>query len=313
MTYSETPSSRDCPVCGTSYLKANVSFSENLDPTKVSSLSYASRKEPEFMCHRLVECPTCDLLYADLPPSEELLALSYHCADYDSSDEADDAANSYIKAMRSTLNGLNLGRALEIGTGTGVLLEHLAKIGFAAVEGVEPSEKAIASAPAHRLPWIKKGMFREGDFEPESFDLICCFMTMEHVRDPLLVSQAAFRLLRPAGAFITITHDRRSWLNRILGKRSPIIDIEHMQLFSPYSICYLFNRVGYEDISTKAFSNRYSLRYWIRLCPIPGSIKKSIIATLEKFGIANKKLAFNVGNSISIGFKPSNINGVEKN
>ena len=309
--HPEIPASRDCPVCGTSHLGANTLFSENLDPAKVSSLSYASRKEPEFMCHRLVECPTCDLLYADLPPSEELLALSYHRADYDSSDEADDAANSYIKAMRNALNNLKLGRALEIGTGTGVLLERLAKIGFATVEGVEPSEKAIASAPAHRLPWIKMGMFREDDYQPESFDLICCFMTMEHVRDPLLVSQAAFRLLRPAGAFITITHDRHSLLNRILGKHSPIIDIEHMQLFSPLSICYLFHKTGYAGVTTTAFSNSYSLRYWMRLCPFPGVIKKLLISTLGKFGIANKKLTFNVGNSISIGFKPVNTNGVE--
>ena len=303
MENMNTVQSRDCPVCGASFLKASLFIPENFDSNKVSTLSFASRKEPEFMCHRLVECPQCDLVYVDLPPSQENLAHSYHAADYDSSEEADDAALSYIEALQNTFNQLTLGSALEIGTGTGVFLEHLVKLGFTSVEGIEPSEKAIAAAPAHRVRWIKEGMFSESDYKPESFDLICCFMTMEHVRDPLMVAQAAMRLLKPGGAFVTITHDRRSWVNRCLGRGSPIIDIEHMQLFSPKSICYLLNTIGYKEISTKAFTNRYTTQYWLRLCPFPASVKEFLLWLLIKTKIAQIKLSFNVGNSITVGFK----------
>jgi 2-polyprenyl-3-methyl-5-hydroxy-6-metoxy-1,4-benzoquinol methylase len=296
---------RDCPVCGETFLKASLFIPENYDVSKISSSSFASRKEPEFMCHRLVECPQCDLVYVDSPPSQENLADSYHVADYDSSEEADDAALSYIKALQSTFNRLTLGSALEIGTGTGVFLEYLVKSGFTSVEGIEPSEKAIAAAPAHRLGWIKKGIFRESDYKPESFDLICCFMTMEHVRDPLLVTRAAFRLLKNGGVFVTITHDRRSWLNRCLGRLSPIIDIEHMQLFSPTSIYSLFRNAGFKNVKSKAFANTYSIHYWLRLCPLPIKIKNNFINFLLKLGIANKKVTFNVGNTITEGFKKS--------
>jgi len=296
--------SRNCPVCGTSYTQARLVVAENIDPSKVSGLSFASRKEPEFMCHRLVECPACDLVYADQPPEEATLAQSYHAADYDSSEEADDAARSYIEAVAPILRKIKLERALEIGTGTGVFLEHLVKAGFVHVEGIEPSEKAIAAAPEHRRLWIREGMFNESDYAPESFDLICCFMTMEHVRDPLAVAESARRLLRPGGVFVTVTHDRRNGLNKLLGSRSPIIDIEHMQLFSPKSICYLFDKVGYRDVSTSSFPNRYSFRYWLRLCPFPGFLKKAILAITSGIGLANRKLTFNVGNSFSAGFKP---------
>jgi hypothetical protein len=54
---------------------------------------------------------------------------------------------------------------------------------------------------------------------------------MEHVLDPKVIALPAFRLLRPGGAFVTVTHDHRGRLNRLLGRRSPIIDIEHLQLF----------------------------------------------------------------------------------
>lgn len=297
--------SRDCPVCKTSFSQARLVVEENIDPSKLSGLSFASRKEPEFMCHRLVQCPECGLVYADKPPDEATLANSYHTADYDSSEEADDAAHSYIEAMAPTLRLLSRrGKTLEIGTGTGVFLDCLAKEGFVHVEGVEPSSKAIAAAPVHRRDWIREGMFREHDYAPESLDLICCFMTMEHVRDPLAVAEAAFRLLRPGGAFVTVTHDYNGWLNRLLGKHSPIIDLEHMQLFSSQSICYLFNKVGYVNVSTTAFANRYSFRYWLKLCPFPRFLKRAIFLFFRMIRVADRKLKFNVGNSFSAGFKP---------
>jgi SAM-dependent methyltransferase len=298
--------SRPCPVCKTDYSKARLVVAENIDPKKISGLSFASRKEPEFMCHRLVECPECGLVYADQPPDEEMLALSYHAADYDSSEEADDAARSYSEVIAVTLEALERrDNALEIGTGTGVFLEYLAKAGFAKVEGVEPSSKAIAAAPLHRQSWIREGMFDENDYEPESFDLICCFMTMEHVRNPLAVAEAVFRLLRPGGVFVTVTHDCKGWLNRMLGKRSPIIDFEHMQLFSEPSIRYLFKTAGFANVSTSTFANQYTLRYWLRLCSFPGFIKRVILAFVSALSLTNRKISLNVGNSFSAGFKPA--------
>ena len=74
--------------------------------------------------------------------------------------------------------------ALEIGTGTAAFLARLSDAGFGEVVGVEPSVAAIAAAPSARKSWIREGIFREKDFAPESFDLICCFMTLEHVLDP---------------------------------------------------------------------------------------------------------------------------------
>ena len=254
--------SRPCPVCHTGSDKATLFAGKNIHKAKFSALSFASRKEPEYMCHQLVQCPTCDLIYANQPPEEEELAHEYHMADYDSSEEANDAAASYVRAIRPTLGALARHQSvLEIGTGTGIFLEYLSREGFTDLVGVEPSPAAIATAPAYRHAWIREGMFEEKDFIPGSFDLICCFMTMEHVRDPNIIANAAFRLLRPGGAFVTVTHDYRSLTNRLLGKRSPIIDIEHLQLFSERSVRYLFESVGYTDVTVNAFLNTYSLRY----------------------------------------------------
>ena len=296
--------SRPCPACHTGSDKAKLFIEKNINSAKLSGFSFASRKEPEYMCHRLVQCPTCDLVYADQPPGEDELAHAYHVADYDSSEEANDAAAAYILAIKPALSMLARRRsALEIGAGTGIFLDYLSREGFTELIGIEPSSAAIAAAPEYRRAWIRKGMFNGNDFTPESFDLICCFMTMEHVRAPDIVAKAAFRLLRPGGAFVTVTHDYRSWVNRLLGKRSPIIDIEHMQLFSERSMRYLFKNAGYADVTVNAFANTYSLRYWMRLAPLPRGIKSGLCSLIATLGGGNAKLSLNVGNLITVGFK----------
>ena len=285
---------------------ARLYLEGNIDKSKLTEFSFASRKEPEFMCHRLVQCPGCDLVYVDQPPAADELAHAYHVANYDSSEEASDAAAAYIRAIRPTLDKLSRCQSvLEIGTGTGIFLEYLSREGFSELVGVEPSSAAIEAAPSSRRPWIREAMFDEHDFEPDSFDLICCFMTMEHVHEPAVIAGAALRLLRPGGVFVTVTHDYRSMVNRLLGRKSPIIDIEHMQLFSKRSVQTLFERSGYTGIETKSFVNTYALTYWLRLAPLPVVLKRNVSKMLTGLHLAHFKLGVNVGNHITAGFKPT--------
>ena len=140
--------SRYCPVCNTSSETASLFLERNIDPEKLSNFSFASRKEPEFMCHQLLQCMTCDLVYVDQPPLDSDLANAYHVAEYDSAEEALDAATAYIKAIQPILDALKQHKdVLEIGVGTGIFLGQLASKGFTGLIGIEPSVAAIAAAP----------------------------------------------------------------------------------------------------------------------------------------------------------------------
>jgi len=302
-----TPTSalrRPCPVCEAGPDKAVPFLEDSIDASRLSEFSFASRKVPEYMSHRLVRCTACDLVYADSPPDAQALATAYHLAAYDSAQEADDAAAAYLQAAQPALRQLpRRCSALEIGAGTGIFLECLGSAGFTDLTGVEPSAAAIDAAPAHRRAWLREGVFRESDFEPESFDLVCCFMTLEHVRDPRAIADAAMRLLRPGGAFVAVTHDYRSPVNRLLGKRSPIIDIEHMQLFSAASVRRLFEGSDYERISVNAFVNRYRTSYWLRLAPLPSALKAGLTRALSATRMDRLRIGMNVGNLFAAGFK----------
>ena len=296
---------RLCPVCAADMQHARLFLPENIDPSRLTGLSFASRKVPEFMSHRLVRCLDCDVIYADSPPDQVELAQAYHTSDFDSADEATDAADAYARAIRPSLNRLaGRGAALEIGAGTGAFLEHLATAGFARIVGIEPSRAAIAAAPASRQPWIREGIFERCQFSEGSFDLIACFMTLEHVRDPCDLTREVVRLLKPGGAFITVTHDWRAPINRILGRRSPIIDIEHMQLFSRLSIERLFAEAGLAAITSTSFVNRYALSYWMRLMPLPDGVRRLMSAGLSTSGLGGLKLGVNVGNRLCVGWRP---------
>jgi SAM-dependent methyltransferase len=295
---------RSCPICQTSYKKSKLFLKEKIDHKALSQFSYASRKNPEFMRHNLMQCPNCDLVYVSNPPKKSDLANAYHISDFDSSEEANDAAKSYLESITEILAQLpSKESALEIGSGTGIFLEHLKKRGFSNLVGIEPSSAAINAAPKHRKKWLRKGIFVAKDFKPNTFDLICCFMTMEHVHDPLITALDARKLLKPGGLFVTVTHDYRNILNKILGENSPIIDIEHMQIFSDKSIKKTFEIAGYKKIMTKTLSNTYSLAYWFKLTPIPNDIKNILIKLINIIGIGKLKLKLNVGNTISWGSK----------
>jgi len=296
--------SRNCPVCDANPSASQLFAKENIDEQKISGLSFASRKPPELMSHHLVCCNHCDLVYAPTPPSVQELASAYHSADYDSSEEANDAASSYLRASLSVINKIpQLGSALEIGTGTGIFLELLEMAGFQKLVGVEPSQSAIDAAPVRTQAWIQHGIFEEKNFQPESFDFVCCFMTLEHVQDPMELTQSVLKLLKPGGAFVSVTHDYRSFVNKALGMRSPIIDIEHMQLFSKKSIQEMFVRAGYKNVSASSFVNSYSIQYWLRLSPLPKAMKSSISKLLSLLGLNKQHLSVNVGNTFTVGYK----------
>lgn len=255
-----------------------------------------------------MQCPTCDLVYADSPPTESTLAQAYKDAAYDSSEEASYASIAYAKAIEPILGQLEKRHsALEIGTGTGVFLEKLEELGFKTLVGIEPSTAAINASSNRARGWIRSGIFNAADFEPSSFDLICCFMTLEHVRNPMELCKDAINLLKPGGLFVTVTHDYRSIVNRLLGEKSPIIDIEHMQLFSNKSILELFLGAGFCNTNTRKFKNIYPLSYWLKISPIPTKIKSYLLNKFTEKPIGKKKIGLNVGNTMAFGFKPKNI------
>jgi|SRR5471030_81761 SAM-dependent methyltransferase len=297
---------RNCPLCGSADRTA-VRYPANFDESKLDDFAFASRKLPELMHLTLVECPGCHLLYASPALTDGFLADAYGEASYDSTEEAQYAARTYAAELPRIMNGrfAALGTALEIGSGNGAFLDHLKKAGFASVIGVEPSLAAANQAAPEVRSFIRLGMFNPKDFEPGSLSLFACFQTIEHVENPLELCQAANRLLSSGGAIYLIGHDRESLVNRAMGTRSPIFDIQHQQLFSKMSLRYLLENTGFTGVEITTIRNRYPLAYWTKLLPLPGGLKKSLLWILTASELGRLSIAMNVGNLAAVGYKPA--------
>jgi SAM-dependent methyltransferase len=292
---------RGCPTCGSTD-DSRVFAEQRLDFTALDEHAFASRKRPEHMRLRLVACPDCDLVYASPVPSPEALARAYDAAAFDSAEEARYAARSYGQALEGLLATLPDRRgALDVGTGEGAFLAELLKLGFTDVGGVEPSAAPIGVADPAVAGLIEHGVFRPGIRDPGSLSLITCFQTIEHVPDPAALVRGAAALLKPGGMLVLVCHDRRATINRLLSMRSPIIDVEHMQLFSPRSVEELLRRAGLADVGHRTIRNRYPIRYWARLLPLPPRPRALVASGLERSGLGARPLALGVGNMLAWG------------
>jgi len=289
---------RNCPICDAT--NDTVYCQSNIDYAKLDEYAFASRKYPECMRHRLMHCPTCDVVYADPAPTQKLLQQEYEAALFDSSEEARCAAHTYASYLPK---GLKFGKALDIGTGGGEFLSELCNYGFSSVEGIEPSPAAITTADPSIKPYIRQGVFVPEQYLPETYAFISCFQTLEHVADPLMLSRACYKALVPGGVYFIVSHNISGGINRLLGTRSPIFDIEHLQLFSPQSITKLMKKSGFEQVQLFPIWNRYPLHYWVKLLPLPKAFTRQIIRLLKAMKIGYIKIPMNVGNIGVMAFK----------
>jgi SAM-dependent methyltransferase len=298
--------SRACPLCGSSDT-SRIFAKANYELDRLDSFAFASRKMPEYMHYQLVECPCCDLIYANPLPHEDFLAEVYSEAAYDSGVEAHFAATTYATLLPYVVERLpDRHGALDIGAGDGAFLEKLLHHGFDEVVGVEPSRAPIAAASENVRPLLREGIFRGDDFAPGSLSLVTCFQTLEHLSKPQEMTSVVWKLLKPGGAAYFICHNRRAFSVRLLGRKSPVFDIEHLQLFSPRSARYLLEQAGFKDVLVIPIVNRYPLRYWLKLLPLTRKFKETLIAVLDLPGFGNMVVPMPAGNLAVVGYKASN-------
>ncbi len=294
---------RSCPVCCSNEEKVILAES-NFNINNLNGFSFASRKKPEYTHYRLVICNTCDLLYATPVPDSKWLHDSYADAQYDSQEEARFASRTYSRQLSKFLHNLpDRKGALDIGCGDGAFLERLLELGFSNVSGIEPSNAPYQAARPEIRELIELSVFSAESYRERKFSLITCFQTMEHVDEPKMLCAKAYGLLKEGGAFLSVLHNYRSLSAKILGKKSPIFDIEHLQLFSVNSIKYLLNEIGFKNIAVSPILNNYTLKYWLKMLPLGNEFKKNVLKISDSIGISNWPISIPAGNLVAIGYK----------
>ena len=294
-----------CAICGTQG-NATELYPANFNLHAFSPAVFSARRLPDRVHYRMVKCKTCGLVRSDPSADPQLLPGLYAQSAFDYSDEVANLKLTYLYYLRKLVAyRVRRGALLEIGCGNGFFLEGALAEGYATVRGVEPSAEAVARVSPQVRPHILCDIMRPGLFEPEQFDVICMFQVLDHIPDPGGLIDECFSTLKPEGLVMCINHNIEAVSARLLGGRSPIIDIEHTYLYSPTTMVRIFTQHGFQVKHVGPVSNAYSLYYLARLVPFPALLKRIVMGLLNNNPMGRIRLTVPLGNMWLVSQKPA--------
>jgi SAM-dependent methyltransferase len=297
-----------CAICDTDRWD-RLLYAEALGDGAFTSERFSARRTPDRVHYRMVRCGNCGLIRSDPVLEETELAGLYAASQLTYAKEAAFAGDTYARYLREVLplapsqDGL-----LEIGCGSGFFLERALDLGFTEVSGVEPSRDAVAAASPRVRNAIHLDGFRDGLFPKRHFSVVCGFQVFDHLANPNETLQACRRILRPGGLILLIHHDAGAWTHRLLGERSPIIDVEHIYLYDRRTMARILAKNGFEILRVFSVRNRYPIYYWAGMAPIPAGLKRRLVPKLRDSALGRRAVAWNAGNLGIVGcFKPEKL------
>jgi SAM-dependent methyltransferase len=142
----------------------------------------------------------------------------------------------------------------------------------------------------------------------QKVDAICMFQLFDHIPDPNEFLSTCSDTLIPGGLILCFNHNVEAVSARILGEKSPIIDIEHTFLYSPETIRKLFEKNDFKVLEVGPAWNFVNLISIIRLFPLPHNIKIRLLAFLEhRPGLGGIRMSLPLGNLYLIAQKVSSV------
>ncbi|HUY73450.1 MAG TPA: class I SAM-dependent methyltransferase [Candidatus Dormibacteraeota bacterium] len=266
-----------CAICGT------LDNSDQLYPPTFGEASFneqvfSARRAPDAIHYRIVRCRACGLVRSDPAADQASLSGLYERSSLDYGAEIPNLRRTYgryLERARRRSGGKSL---LEIGCGNGFMLEEALAQGYESIRGVEPSREAIgAAAPAIR-DRIAPGVMAPGQFTPGEFDTVCMFQVFDHLPEPGNILDQVRTLLGAGGVLLCFNHNVESMSARLLGERSPIIDIEHCFLYSPSTMRTILERHGFKVVECGPAINTVSIRHLVHLLPVTAALRPGLQA-----------------------------------
>jgi ubiquinone/menaquinone biosynthesis C-methylase UbiE len=146
---------------------------------------------------------------------------------------------------------------LDIGASSGYMVESAIEAGIQA-QGVEPGVDGVKEAAQRGIKLIQ-ATAESLPFEDDTFDIVHSHHVFEHVADPLLAAQEAFRVLKPGGIFLVevpnqfqnIRFFRDQLFGRVIVRERNVRSIHHLSFFGLASMYRLLKSAGFKQIKVR--------------------------------------------------------------
>lgn len=136
-------------------------------------------------------------------------------------------------------------RLLDVGAGTGMLVERAISVGYRA-EGVEPSRWCQEQAAKRGLPVHLGGFPHPAAQGP--YDAVTLIDVVEHVPAPIPLLSAIAKVLKPDGQLLIVTPDVGSFVAGLLGWRWWHYRVAHVGYFDRSTLRRALQASGLEVI-----------------------------------------------------------------
>jgi len=205
------------------------------------------------------ECAACGTAYHCPRPSETQLRDYYANAEsygfwareiFPATAERRRAAIARPQATRlveaADLAGAGRGLLVEIGAGSGLVLEEIRALGrFDRLLAVEPTPGLAAVLRGKGFEVIEAG-WEDAPLAALQADAVCSFEVIEHLFDPGAYLRAVRRALRPGGVLVLTCPNIRGFDFEVLGwDLADNFGLGHINMFHPASLTMLLERCGY--------------------------------------------------------------------
>ena len=292
-----------CPICE-SFDNSVQIYPSNVDTETFNAEVFSARRLPDRQHYQWVRCLSCGLLRSD-PVLEVNLTQLYEESSFDYSTEVSGLKKTYLGLVKKAMGrSFPTHSVFEVGGGNGFFLEAAIDFGFKKIAGVEPSYAAISAAREDVKPFLIASMMSSSVLPDNSFQIGAMFHTLDHLQDPIQTLKDCLGALEPGGSFVVAVHNERSWSARLLGERSPIIDVEHTYLYSLATGIQIFEKAGFTNVRSGSYSNHYSLAYILHLLPISRKFRKIVLGSWVGNLLSKIKIVVPLGNMWIAGVKP---------
>lgn len=281
-----------CAICDTTDNSFEL-YPAKFDAAAFNAEIFSARRLPDMVHYRIVQCHQCNLVRSDPVIDKEKLNELYLASKLTYSKDIPNLRRTYGKYLRKLEKyATNKGSILEIGCGNGFFLIEALSQGYKNVMGIEPSESALEQVDPILKGKILNDVMRTG-IVSQKVDVICMFQLFDHIPNPNEFLEICLDTLLPGGLILCFNHNINAVSARLLGEKSPIIDIEHTYLYSPDTIKKLFLKHGFVVREARSAWNIVSLSSLLRLFPLTKNLKLRLLSYLERnpgFGQINMSL-----------------------
>lgn len=292
-----------CAICG-DIQNSEILYPEQLDLMQLNKKIFSARRTPDHIHYQINKCLKCGLLFSSPVLKENRILSLYKNSNIDYIKLIPYIKQTYSNYLSKFLPTITDDfRILDIGCGNGFFLEEAKRLGFKYVYGIEPSKKAVSKARKDIRKNIKIGIFQQKIFPKSYFNVVTCFQTLDHLIDPVICIKTTYEILKKGGIVYFIVHNTEGLSVKLFKEKSAIFDIEHIYLFNKNTLKKIFYNQGFKKIKVFDIKNKYPLGYWVKMIPIPISLKKYLLNILKFTGLERIPVAIKAGNIAIIAFK----------